>query len=101
MINSAFNCTTVNTNMILICIDENDFNIYYRDLETLEYYKVSQKEKTNFEKNKKIIYLNINKFAPIKERIDKFNKLRNEFFGELLVKPQKEVVKQFVKKHQK
>lgn len=83
---------------------KNDYNdadyVLYRDLETCRFFKVNIHNKKMFEKESNVIFLDDTNFTSHLDYLNGFKKLTSMFFKELLVKPQEEVVKQFVKKNQ-
>ena len=80
---------------------------WYKDLETLKEHYKKNENRDSFEKNHNVIYLidEKNNYGHSKETElkmeERFQKLREQFFKELLTKPQDEVVKQFVRRRNK
>ena len=83
----------------LVLFEKADY-IVYINLETYSEEHVSPSKRSEFENNNIVIYPK-EKNSNDEGYYDKFrSELIHEFFGELLIKPQEEVVKQFVKKYQ-
>ena len=118
MINQAFEgfaLETNDSNKILVFMGAYEVNVLsgtnlvrtkdadyvlYRDLETCQFFKIETHNKKTFENENTVIFLDDSNFNSHIDYLDGFSKLTNTFFKELLVKPQEEVVKQFVKKYQ-
>lgn len=83
----------------LIRTKDADYVLYY-DLENYRTHEVNIYQCFTFEEENIVIHIDDKNFGCFQDYMKAFNKLRNEFLGELLIKPQEEVVKQFVKKYQ-
>lgn len=104
---------TKNSNKIYVYMGGEEFNLFvfdfyfnntnpeyycYRDLETMEYIRITLDECEKFEQQNKIIKFNSRNFEKQEDYEKEFIKLRTEFLGMLLQEPQEDVVKRFVMK---
>lgn len=117
MINQAFEgfaLETKDSNKILVYMGAYEVNVLsgtklfetkkadyvlYRDLETCQFFKIETHNKKIFENENTVIFLDDSNFKQDIDYLDGFRDLASMFFKDLLVKPQQEVVKQFVKKY--